>query len=173
MDVRTDVRFQIGRNVIVGILSGIKNKVLDWSLQLEQQGIQGGTDLSFSKSEQEIAKDLGTTYKIDIENFNGNIGTVSDHAIINAKQINGLSQKSLMELIQQIEKYTPDLALGNEAAAELSGKIGELRGESTSEKMQVSKVKMLLVSVQNILTGAAGNIVADGIIFAIQKMVST
>ena len=66
----------VGRAQVFGILEGVRNTILEWSLKLEQDGILGD-GLTFSKEEQQIAET--TTY--NIQNFTGTVGAVAGRDI--------------------------------------------------------------------------------------------
>lgn len=62
--------FFIDKTQIYGIVEKVRNLLLDWSLQLEEDGILGTDDLIFSEKEKESAK------LIHIEHFNGVLGDI-------------------------------------------------------------------------------------------------
>lgn len=62
----------VGRAQLLGILDGVRNEVLNWSLELEKQGILG-EGMTFSK--EEINKASSTTY--NIKTFKGVLGNVN------------------------------------------------------------------------------------------------
>ncbi|GAM08633.1 hypothetical protein OR1_00905 [Geobacter sp. OR-1] len=62
----------VGRNQVAGIVQAVRNKVLEWSLELEQNGILG-EGMTFSADEVKLAS--GTVYNIGT--FSGVIGDVT------------------------------------------------------------------------------------------------
>lgn len=77
---------QIPRGGIVGVLSFVRNMVLDWSIEMERNGVIGD-GMSFSSKEIESAKDAMVTFKIGyIKNFNGNMGFGNTSGDINASK---------------------------------------------------------------------------------------
>lgn len=168
---QTDIKFMLGRNSVAGILDAVKNTILDWSLKLEKEGILG-EGLSFSQTEQEKAKDPGTVYKIDhIENFAGTMGTIGGSAKVQITQINSGSKEELQKLLQQIRKYASEVKIDEAKRPELLANLDKLDVEVKSEHIEPSKIKSLLSSVKNIFEGAAGSVVAQGIILGIQKFI--
>ena len=66
---------QLSRGQLIMIIDTVRDMVLDWSIQMEAQGIVGD-GLSFSPHEKLQAKNSMTTIKIGhIENFAGNLGS--------------------------------------------------------------------------------------------------
>jgi hypothetical protein len=170
--MQTDIKFFMGRSSVAGILEGVRNTILDWSLKLEKEGILG-EGLSFSQKEQEKALDPNVTYKIDhIDNFAGNIGNVSGSAKINVHQIHDGSKAEIQELIKQIRQYAPQINLDKSAKGELETEVALLEDEIKLPVPLPATVNGLLSSIKNIFEGVAGNVIAQGIVIAIQKFVA-
>ena len=63
----------IGRNQLIGIVEKVRNKILEWSLDLEKHGVLG-EGLNFTK--KEVQKAQGLT--VNIGNFTGVLGDVTN-----------------------------------------------------------------------------------------------
>lgn len=64
----------VSRATVVGIVDAVRNKILDWALELEKSGIMG-SDASFSSDEKARAQQPNVTMHIgSIGNFVGNLG---------------------------------------------------------------------------------------------------
>ena len=171
IEYETDIKFMVARNSIAGILDAVRNIILDWSLKLEKEGILG-EDLTFSQEEREKAHELHITYNIGpINKFTGIIGKMSGNAKVNIRQINVESEEEVQNLIEQIKKYTPLIDLDVKAKSEIEDHLQKLDSEIKSEKPKQPQIKSLLTSIKNILEGAAGNLVARGIILGIDKII--
>lgn len=167
----TDVKFMVSKNEVVGILDAVRNIILDWSLKLEKEGIIG-KGLSFSQEEREKVHESPVIYKIDhIEKFAGIIGSTSGNAKVNIHQVNIESKEELQNLIDQIKKYAPQIGLEDAVQRDIEDNLIELDDEIKLEKPRESRVKNLLSSIKTILEGAAGNVVAQGIIIGIEKFI--
>jgi hypothetical protein len=66
----------IGKAQVFGILEGVRNVILEWSLKLEKDGILG-EGLTFSKEEKRIA----ATATYHIQTFTGPVGAVAGRDI--------------------------------------------------------------------------------------------
>ncbi|UII62454.1 hypothetical protein RMA73_11950 [Xanthomonas translucens pv. translucens] len=77
----------IGRSQVVSILEAVRNKILNWSLTLEQNGVLG-EDLTFTK--EEVQKASGATYNIG--QFHGVLGNVL-HSEVQVGDYNGIHSK--------------------------------------------------------------------------------
>jgi hypothetical protein len=65
-------RVEFALSVVVGIQEAVRNRLLDWSIELEKQGILG-ENVSFKEEEKAIAKNQ----TFNIEHLTGFIGDVS------------------------------------------------------------------------------------------------
>lgn len=166
-----NIKLHIDRSQVSGILDAVRNVVLDWSLKLEKEGITG-EGLSFSLSEKEKAQKVQTVYHIEkIDNLLGNIGPVSEGGTINIKQINNENSEELKKLNEQISKYVNELGLKEEKKGELRTIADDMKTELAQEEIKPTRIKELLISVRNILEGAAGNVIAQGILVSIAKFI--
>lgn len=68
----------LGRNQVAAILDAVRTKVLDWSLELESNGILG-EGMTFSDKEKLIA---ATSQHVNIQNFQGVLGNVSNSELV-------------------------------------------------------------------------------------------
>lgn len=97
----------VGKNQVMGMVESVRNRVLNWSLELESKGILG-EGLTFSQEEVKRASNI--TFNID--NFSGVIGTVSksdlqigDYNSIHSKLKRcGIPQSERNELEQILDK---------------------------------------------------------------------
>jgi len=71
---RTKVSLFLDRAALVGVLTGIRDRLLDWAIGLEKQGIEGD-EVEFTEEMKEKAQGVESKYNIGkIENFCGNLG---------------------------------------------------------------------------------------------------
>lgn len=68
---------RIPNTVIDQIFNSVRNIILQWALTLEKQGVTG-KDMKFTSVEKQIAQ---TSQDIHIQNFYGNLGTISNSQI--------------------------------------------------------------------------------------------
>jgi hypothetical protein len=70
----TQIGARIDRSALFGVLAIVRNRILDWALALEKNGVYG-SDYSFSDADREIAKAVPSPINIGhIENFSGALG---------------------------------------------------------------------------------------------------
>lgn len=166
----TSIRFKASKSAVIGIIEAVRNIVLDWSLRLEQGGILG-EGLSFSKEEHEKAGGSSLIHIGNIGSFAGFIGDTSNLGNIKINQVNLDSKAELRDFINQAKRYIPQIDLGETDKRQVEHKLDELDNEINLDKPRQSKIKDLLSSIKDILKQAAGNLVAHGIIQAIDKFI--
>jgi hypothetical protein len=68
----------VDRSAIAGVLSGVRNSLLDWVLELEKKGVEG-EEVEFTEQEKKKAQEIEPNIHIDhVETFSGNIGDRND-----------------------------------------------------------------------------------------------
>jgi hypothetical protein len=71
---RTKVSMFISRTALVGVLNSVRNRILDWAIELKSKGIHGD-QAEFTNDEKEEAQEIESKFNIGkIENFHGNLG---------------------------------------------------------------------------------------------------
>ena len=152
-----------------GILDAVRNRVLQWSLDLERDGITGD-GVNFHKNELEKAQ--GVNYQI--ENYvAGNMS--ADQIQIgtkDSKQINHepYSTSDLRTLVTILERDKGALNLTEQDMAVLNNDIAILKSQTESSELEPSKVGSALRSAKSIAEGAAGNIVGSGVVAQISSI---
>lgn len=153
------------------ILNAVRNRVLDWSLQLQTDGILG-EGMSFRAEEKAKVSDKGHTYNIgSIANFAGNLGgqvggDVSATSIQNIEQ----ELEKVAALVAQLRTYQGQMGLGARQQAEVNRHIDALDEKVRAKKPKPSVIMGLLKSIKATAEGAAGNLVASGVISAISNI---
>lgn len=145
---------------LLGVLDTVRNKILDWSLQLESMGILG-ENLTFSETEKLAAS---TTFTIN--NFSGNLNAVSNSTLSssnisqrNSSVVKG-DKESLLAYLRSIGVDENDLNDLDQAIAVDS----KSRKKGIGEKVLAWLGKINLKSASSeVATGAAGNLIASAI----------
>ena len=169
VEMNTKFALILGKTAVVGILDAVRNIILDWSLKLEKAGIKG-EGLSFTPEDKKKAHEQQTIYQIgSIDHFTGNMGSLNDNASLTVQQINNPDIPGLTKLFGEITKYKDQLDIGIGEKKQFESKIEELGNEIKSSTPKPSKIAAILNSLKSILEGAAGNVIAQGIIVEIAK----
>jgi hypothetical protein len=96
----TDARIFVARSQIIRILDAVRNRVLNWALALERQGILG-EGVSFSSDEKTQASNSDFHFEPHYT-VHGNVGVIGDLSESIVKQSNGASMDSLARALQSL-----------------------------------------------------------------------
>jgi hypothetical protein len=135
-----------GSNV-VGLLEGVKNRLLNWSIELEQRGIVGA-NMSFNEKEQSIAK----SQTFNIQTMHGVIGDPQN------SQINIYDYSSIHQTLK-------DHGIPQQERNEIETILDELKSAKPEEKHTWFTKAKQWVSKNTSLLGDLGSV----LIQAIQK----
>lgn len=158
-------------NSFVAICDAVRNRILDWSLQLQADGITG-EGMTFRPEEKARVSGRGDTYNIgSISGFAGNLGgqvagDVSGNSVSNV----GQELEKISTLIEQIRQHFGQLALPSHKDAELRNAVDALDEELRGGRPSATVVRRLLQSIKVIAEGAMGNLIASGIVGAISRI---
>ncbi len=158
----------IGVNQIHGIINLVRQRVLDWALELENAGVLG-EGLTFSATERAAA--MGTTNNFHGSNI-GVLGNVSGQArVSNSQHANSSapSKNDLRDFVEQVrssQSLLPD-SIQEEVGQSLLILDEQISGGATDAPKTVGALK----SIRVICEGAAGNLVASGVIGLVAKLI--
>ncbi len=148
-----------------GILDAVRKIVLEWSLKLEADGITG-EGMSFSTTEKERAQAHAVTY--NIKNYIH--GDISDSQV-QIESVSGTQGQTTEFDIEQVEKFVEALkstieilGLDENGKKEAASEIATLEAQVKSPIPKQLILRESLGSVRRILEGAAGNLVASGLL---------
>jgi len=169
IDFRLQPFLNISASEFRKILDSVRKIVLEWTLRLEADGIIG-EGMSFSKEEKEKAQSITYNIKnyiegvvqsqIQIESVAGNQNLV----------VSQFDVSKLKEVIQALRASAGEIDLEENAKAELAAEIQTLESQAASPKPKTSIIRESLLSVKSILEGAAGSLVASGLLSQIGKL---
>lgn len=159
-----EARMILNKGGVLGILEHVRNMVLDWALKLEKAGVIG-EGLSFSTAEKREAATVTHTYFIQNA---GVVGDVSGGTVENRQTARiEISGDDVLSLVHQARASMAALPLATQQA--LSPVLDQLE-QTAAAGSDTSRVSELLRSARTICEGAAGNLVASGIVGLISKL---
>jgi hypothetical protein len=162
----------VSGSVPVGILNGVRNALLDWSLKLEKAGIRGD-GMSFSTEERQKAHEPQVSYNIGtIGTFTGNMGSGSGTFSVQGNIVNSEAKADILRLVDQVEANKAALKLPAAREKELDSAVAGLRGEMRNAQPSAGKVREFLASIRNVAEGTAGSLLAQGILFELGKLMA-
>ncbi|WP_339498186.1 hypothetical protein [Pseudomonas silesiensis] len=158
-DLRSSSGFEPGLeiavNLIYGIISTVRDKILEFSLELEKQGILG-EGMTFTPKEKMAASNI--SYSINIENMTGSQlqqGTTgSTQTYTQSADFSGISAF--------VEKLLPAIGeLSNPTDRDqLQSDLETIRSQLKAPTPKTGMIRECLNSVKTVLEGAAGNVAA-------------
>jgi len=159
-DFRFDLSIHISKGQIESIRDSVINLILDWSLELEKQGVIG-EGMSFSNEDKKKAATV--TQQIFAQNI-GTVGDISDQANVSTTQFasnSSLDRDAIKNLLDQIN-------LANDQLPE--SKINEINSICSKidlENQNDESIKSHLLSLKAVCEGITGSILAQGILSGI------
>jgi hypothetical protein len=153
---------------LVSILNAVRNKILDWSLQPQADGIVG-EGMSFRPEEKAKVSGRGDTYHIgSIGSLAGNIGgQVGGNVTGTLTQNLEHELEKVAALVGQLRQYEGQTGLNAKQQAEISRHVDAIDEELRGKRSQPGAIGGLLRSIRVMMEGAAGNLVASGVVSAI------
>lgn len=154
------MHWTIGSAQLAAVCEAVKSRVLDWALGLEQAGVLG-EGFQFTLTEKTKAMSVTNNFHNSVV---GNIGNLHDHAQAQAHGVGGvgLSVNEVASLVAQIRGVLD--ALPTEKRTVLEAPLACAEAELATSNPSPSKLLASLGTIKNICEGAAGNLVASGIV---------
>ena len=143
---------------IVGIIDAVQNKILDWSIEMERNGIIGD-GMSFDADEVRNARSVMNNFHIgSIENFAGNMGSENSSGDIS------ISHSNISRIRKSLESIRDQSDALIEAGAEpnIRDVIDAAIVEIDKTPPNQSRLHGLIKDGRTALVGAAGNLTAEG-----------
>ncbi|WP_448177021.1 AbiTii domain-containing protein [Pseudomonas putida] len=153
-DARFEPALEVGVNVIHGIIATVRNKILDFALELERQGILG-EGMTFTTKEKTAASNI--TYSINIENMSG---SQLQQGTTNSSQTYNAQGTDLSAVAAFVERLLPAIGELNDATdrEQVQSDLDTIRSQLRAPKPKTGMIRECLNSVRTVLEGAAGNV---------------
>lgn len=153
---------------IVRILNTVRNRVLEWALELEKKGIIG-EGMTFSTEEREVAGQVTHQAIINIGSMqNSQLSQNSPSASQNLQMGAGLEQ--ILAFIEEIDTKKGELGLDEESANELQAEISTITTQSSSPKPKPRIITESLESIRSILKRVTDNVATRVLLAQIEKL---
>ncbi|WP_033827408.1 AbiTii domain-containing protein [Bacillus andreraoultii] len=163
-------KFQVsfGKSQAQQIIDSVRNIILEWSIQLEEDGILG-EGVSFSKEEKREADKQNYT----VNNFYGNTSGVqiqqhTQHSI--QTQINEMDLEKVNEFISMLRGNLSHITLEREVKEALELEISKISNELMTNKPKTQIIKESMRTIKSVLEGITGSLIASGLLHEISKI---
>lgn len=147
----------------ISILDSVRNKILDWSLELESQGVIG-EGMSFSEKEKQAANPVNYSVTNNIGSMN-NSQLQQDSS--NANQTLTVTQSELADVesfIKELKEQISQIPLSQPEQDELHSEILTVDTQLSSPKPKSLIIKESLKSIRALLEGVTASMVASGLL---------
>ncbi|TLU71546.1 AbiTii domain-containing protein [Lichenicoccus roseus] len=155
----------IPKNGVIKVLDIVRTKILDWSLTLQNAGIEG-EGLSFSPEEKAVANNPNVTYHIgSIGSFAGNLGgTVGRDVHASSSQKVAGELERVAKLVQEIRSLDGRLGLTPSSEREMKAHVSALEEELAKPAPATGKISGIIRAIGAIAQSVAGTVVSNGIL---------
>jgi hypothetical protein len=166
MQVPLQPALHVASSTVIRILDIVRNNILDFALQLEQEGVLG-EKMSFSNDEKKTASQI-------IYNITNNIGNmqhsqIQQHSSGIQNLTSGNDLKELLSFLQRLREEAKHLKLDSAFEKELFAEISTVESQANSPRPKPSILSESLKTIRTILEGAAGNVFASGLLTEMMK----
>lgn len=152
----------LDRARVSGILDAVRNMVLDWSMQIEKDGIMG-EDLIFNEREKETAAHSSYTINYNAPVNNSQIQQGTAHSAQSLVAVLP-DMTALRDFIRRLSDEAPKLGLAQVDSAQLEAEVQTVNTQVSSPRPNITVIGEALRSIRNILEGCVGGILATGLL---------
>ena len=152
-----------------GILDAVRNIVLKWTLDLENDNILG-EGMTFPPKDKKAA----ASHTYHIRNY---IGHITGSQVQQDTQFSAQTRSNetydpgdLKRLAQTLKKNLEQIQVSREEKSELQAQIDTIAAQMKSRTPKGSTIRTGLSSIKNILEGAPGGALAEGIVEQIKTI---
>lgn len=158
---------------ITKIMNAVRKIVLEWSLKLEANGIQG-QEVGFSEEEKQrasvITYNVKTLIQGSISNSQLQISSPKGSQLSSFEQVD---LAALTHIIDGIQGSIDRLQIDVNRKEVLSSEVVKLKDESLAQEPRTHVIREGLSTIRNVLEGAASDILAAGFLYQIQKLIGS
>lgn len=147
----------LGKHQVETVIDRVRNRLLEWTLELEKQGIMG-EGLMFSVEETAAAKSLPQP----IVNYYGNVvqGDVSSSQLISGnRNVVEYNYKSISDAISEIREKLENEPISQENKEQIMELVGEVDSKIKAKK-KPGLIKASIVGLKDFCISTGANVVA-------------
>lgn len=160
MKVEMQPALHVTRQSLVRVVQTVRDRVKDLTLEWERRGISGD-GLTFTREEKATASQIHYTTVTNIGEMHNSM--LQQHSS-GTQTLNAVDPKALISLADAVSAAIGQLKLAADDRAELEAEVATLRSQASSPKPKAGIVRATLLSMKNIIEGAAGNVAATGLL---------
>lgn len=162
---------RISRGSVLSILNEVRNMCLSWALEMERRGILG-EGISFDQKELKMAHRAMTEINIShLGSFVGNMGSQNSSRDIISHN-NDLIYK-IEKFIKLLEMNKDELIKSGVSDTKIEIAIENMKSEILSDNPNIGNIRNIASEIRSIISGAAGNMLAEGAISMINAIIGS
>lgn len=164
----TEFRVIFGKSQARQIIDTVRKIVLDWSIQLEEDGILGEGILFSEKEKQEASKQSYT-----VNNFYGSTSGVQiqQHTQHSTQtQINQMDLEKVESFLLKLQENLNELKLDNTTRETIEVELSVISKQLQSNKPETSIIRESMSTIRNIIEGVSGSLIASGLLHELSKI---
>jgi hypothetical protein len=139
---------------LFGLIEQVRSRILQWALDLESKGVLG-EGLSFTIEERNIV----AAQHYHFGNVTGSQIQIGSNGS-SQEMVQGNPSEALNSLIVLLQETLQRQEVQGSSAAELAAELKTLEAQAESPRPKASIIKETALSIQRVLEGAAGNVLA-------------
>ena len=167
--METKFRITLERSQVQKIIDMVKTIILEWSLQLEKDGILG-EGIKFSQKEKQVADKQNYT----VNNFYVNVSglQIQQHTQNSTQiQINEIDIEKVSKIISDLQKHLSQTELSEEKQKAIEKEIEAITKQLTENKPKKNVIKESIKTIRGLLEGVAGNLIAEALVNKINEII--
>lgn len=142
---------------VQGIVEVVRNRILEWALDLEGRGIKG-EGMSFTSQEKQAVQELHYHFG-DVSG--SQIQISSSGSTQTQANTMGIDLEALRDLVEALGTALDRGTVQGEAADELRAELATLKAQAASPKPKWEIIKATARTIKTVAEGAAGNILGE------------
>lgn len=163
--LRFPISVKLDHNQIAGIADAVRDHLLEWCLELEESGVRGDA-MSYPESEKKSAQSVTNNF---FRSNVGVVGSIEGNARVHLLQHwNNLDIPETRRVIRQIRDV--QASLPPTIVEQLESPLMQAEAELQCDEPDKSRVGELLQTIKTIAEGAAGNLVASGVVAVLKPL---
>jgi hypothetical protein len=149
------------RPSLAAILDEVRNRILRWSVQLDNAGVKGN-GLTFTQQEKKVAHNIVVEGVLNVGVL-GDVHSVTNIAAGDHARAGNIGSEEIQQLIAAIEPHVSAASLLADEKDEFRGALADLRKESARDKVAEGKVRAILRRVLRTASRIGDHVLAAGI----------
>lgn len=151
----------VDRSQLASVLDRVRSMVLDWAIELERAGVVG-SEFSFSNEERRRAQEANVT-NINVHNSGSIVGNLGSGNVARDITAGEITVDFAREMVRQVRQHQAEIAKAGVDASDLDRRLAAVE-QAVAEDARPGLLRELLTDLRNTVSGAAGNVVATGVL---------